>query len=47
MQGGNDIHAKGVSEIAQVLKDNSVIAAVSASQQSLSKFWTFITRLDL
>lgn len=28
-QGGNDIHAKGITAIAEVLKDNSVITAVS------------------
>ncbi|KAL3824215.1 hypothetical protein ACJIZ3_020244 [Penstemon smallii] len=39
LQGGNDIHAKGITEIAQVLKDNSVITAVSASH--VSKFLTF------
>ena len=29
LQGGNNIHAEGVSAIAQVLKDNSVITSVS------------------
>jgi len=29
LQGGNNIHAKGISEIAQVLKDNTVITTVS------------------
>lgn len=29
MQGGNNIHSKGASAIARVLKDNSVITSVS------------------
>ena len=29
LQGGNNIHAKGVSDMAQVLKDNPVITTVS------------------
>lgn len=30
-QGGNDIHAKGITAIAEVLKDNTVITAVRKS----------------
>lgn len=29
LQGGNNIHAKGASAMAQVLKDNSVITSVT------------------
>ena len=29
LQGGNNIHSKGVSAIAETLKDNSVVTTVS------------------
>lgn len=31
LQGGNNIHAVGVSAVAQVLKDNLVITTVSSN----------------
>lgn len=36
LQGGNNIHAAGVSVIARVLKDNSVISTVSLNNYFVS-----------
>lgn len=38
MQGGNDIHAHGISVFARVLKDNSVITVVSNQAAFSSQF---------
>lgn len=43
LQGGNNIHAAGVSAVARVLKDNSVITTVSSNNYSIScLFLSFI-----
>lgn len=36
LQGGNNIHAAGVSAVARVLKDNSVITTVSPNNYLVS-----------
>lgn len=47
LQGGNDIHAKGISAIAEVLKDNSVITSVSSIKKCLFLliYWTKLNTL--